>query len=154
MVAFCQTPSTLDGTYQVRYAANLNFGESWIDIINTGFNGVPLLGPGIGNGNFGNTTGTGNICVNVYTISSDEQLDGCCSCLVTPDEVVNLGVNRDLLGTKNTLTGASETSVTIKLIASTVTATNCANSAALVTAGNLVSGFIAFGTTLHSTPAR
>ncbi len=32
--------------FQVSYAANLNIGESYIDITNTGTNGAPLLGPG------------------------------------------------------------------------------------------------------------
>jgi len=146
IVAFCQSPATWDANFQVRYAANLNVGESYIDIINTGYNGVGFLGPG-----FGAPAGTGNICVNVYALSTDEQLDACCSCLITPDEVVSLGVNSSLL--VKTLTGATETSEVIKLIGSNAGATTCANSAASVTAANIVTGgYVAFGTTLHANP--
>ena len=48
MVAFAQNPITADSPFQVKYAANLNLGESWINISNTGANGAPLLGPGFG----------------------------------------------------------------------------------------------------------
>ena len=140
--------AALDGPYQVRYAANLDKGESYINIINTGANGAPLLGSGFGTG------GIGNICVNVYAISPDEQLDACCSCLITPDAVVNLGVNRDIL--VNTLTGAPETSMTLLLVGTlpgvSGVPVNCSSSAALLTVSAVVGGYTAFGTTLHAMP--
>src|SRR5579872_4389522 len=90
-----QTPVVLDAPYQVRYAANLQFGESYVDIINTGANGAPAMGPGFG-------AATGNICANVYVITSDEQLDSCCSCLITPNQTASLRVNADLLSNPQT----------------------------------------------------
>jgi hypothetical protein len=60
--AFSQSPApnpiNADSPFQVRYAANLNIGESYIDITNTGANraGLPAPGPG---GPFY----AGNICV-------------------------------------------------------------------------------------------
>jgi hypothetical protein len=145
MVAFAQNPITADSPFQVRYATNLAFGESYVNVVNTGANGAPLLGPGFGGA-------SGNICVNVYTFSPDEQLVSCCSCLVTPNGVINFGVNRDLI--KKTLTGVIPTSVTIKLLASLAgpggTGTSCANSAATVTTATLVGGMAAWGTTLHA----
>ena len=112
--------------FQVRYAANLNIGESYIDITNTGSNGAPLLGPGFGGA-------SGNICVNVYTFDPGEELISCCSCLITPDQTVNLGVNRDL--TVKSLTGVVPTSVTVKLLATLAggpgsggSGTSCTNS--------------------------
>ena len=151
MVAFAQSnPITADSPFQVRYAANLNLGESFIDISNTGANGAPLLGPGFGGA-------AGNICVNVYAFSPDEQEISCCSCLVTPNGLVNLGVTRDL--TSKTLTGVIPTSVVVKLVATlaggTGTGTSCTNSAAL--AGNTANplapaGLVAWMTTLHATP--
>ncbi len=133
--------------FLVSYAANLNVGESFIDIGNTGANGAPLLGPGFGGA-------AGNICANVYAFDSGEELVACCSCLITPDQTVNLGVNRDL--TVKTLTGTVPTSVTIKVLATLAgaggTGTSCTNSAAMVATATLANGVAAWGTTLHATP--
>jgi hypothetical protein len=134
-------PLPQDGPVQTRYTANLQFGESYINIINTGFLGAPLRGPG-----FGSTTG--NICVNVYAFDPGEELISCCSCLVTPDQVVNLGVNRDL--TSKTLTGVVPNSVTVKLLSVFAGTGNCNNSAGTNPA--LIPGLAAWGTTLHATP--
>jgi hypothetical protein len=131
--------------FLIRYAANLNMGESYVDITNTGANGAALLGPGFG-------SQIGNICVNVFTFDPNEELISCCSCLLTPDQTVNLGVNRDL--TVKTLTGVVPTSVTIKLIPSLAggdgTGVTCINSAASVTTASLAGGAAAWGTTLHA----
>jgi hypothetical protein len=147
MAAFAQNPITADSPFQVRYAANPAAGESYIDIVNTGANGAPLLGPGFGGA-------AGNICVNVYAFSSDEQLISCCSCHLTPNAVVDLGVNRDL--TIKTLTGIVPTSVVVKLLSTLApaggTGTSCTNSAATVTTATLVPGMLAWGTTLHAAP--
>jgi hypothetical protein len=166
IAAFAQNPITADSPFQVRYAADLNIGESYINITNTGANGTSLLGPGFG------ATYAGNICVNVYAFDPDEEMIACCSCLVTPDQTVNLGVNADL--TVKTLTGVPETSVTVKLLASLNYTTppftpntgvyGCTNSAATAgtaltgpvgvagTTGNPVAigGMAAWGTTLHA----
>ena len=144
VVALAQ-PVTADSPFQVRYAANLNIGESYINISNSGANGAPLLGPGFGGA-------VGNICVNVYAFSPDEQLISCCSCLVTPNGLVNLGVNRDL--TSRTLTGVIPTSVVVKLYATLAgtggTGTSCSNSAATVTTATAAPGLLAWGTTVHN----
>ena len=144
--AFAQI--TADAPFQVRYAANLNIGESYIDITNTGANGAALLGPGYG-------TQSGNICVNVYAFDPGEEMISCCSCLVTPDQTVNLGVNRDL--TVKTLTGVVPTSVTVKLLGTLAgtngSGTSCTNSAATVTVTTTgMAGLAAWGTTLHPNP--
>src|ERR1700689_1052417 len=127
--AFAQDPILTignDGPFQVKYASNLQYGESYIDITNTGVNGAPLRGPGFG-------AASGNICVNVYAFDPSEELVACCSCLVTPDQTVNLGVVADL--TSKTLTGVVPTSATVKLLATLAgtngsgTGTVCNNSA-------------------------
>ena len=147
VVALAQ-PAAVDAPFQVRYAANLTFGESYINITNDGANGAPLLGPGFGGA-------VGNICANVYAFSPDEQLISCCSCLVTPNGIVNLGVSRDL--TSKTLTGVIPTSVVVKLVATLAgtggSGTSCTNSAATVTTATTVPGMLAWGTTNHATPA-
>ena len=132
--------------FQVNYSANLNFGESYIDIGNAGTNGAPVLGPGFGGA-------AGNICVNVYAFDPSEELISCCSCLVTPGQTVSLGVNADL--TSKTLTDVVPISVTVKLLTTlaggTGTGTTC-NSSAATAAGTLANGTTAFRTTLHETP--
>jgi hypothetical protein len=143
--AFRATASILvypafDGSFQVSYAADPSAGESYINIINTGANGASLLGPGFG-------TAAGNICVNVYAFAPDEQEISCCSCLLTPNSVANLGVNRDL--TSTTLTGVVPSSVVVKLVStlagSTGSGTSC--SAAAASEGTLANGMVAYGTT-------
>jgi len=140
-------PAT-DTGFQVRYAANLNVGESYVDITNTGANGAALQGPGFG-------TQAGNICVNAYAFDPSEELVSCCSCLVTPDQTVNLGVVANL--TSKTLTGVVPTSVTVKLLATLAgaggsgTGSICNNSAATATAAAVIpAGLAAWGTTLHA----
>jgi len=126
----------------VKYTANLNIGESYIDITNTGANGAALQGPGFG-------AQFGNICVNVYAFDPSEELISCCSCLVTPDQTVDLGVTRDL--TSKTLTGVVPASVTVKLVPTLAggdgTGSSCTNSAATVTTTALAIGVAAWGTT-------
>jgi hypothetical protein len=131
---------TLDSSFQVSYAADPSAGESYINIVNTGANGASLLGPGFG-------AAAGNMCIDVYAFAPDEQEISCCSCLLTPNSVANLGVNRDL--TSTTLTGLVPTSVVVKLVATLAgtggAGTSCSASAAAE--GTLVNGMVAYGTT-------
>jgi hypothetical protein len=117
--------------FQVRYAANLNVGDSVINISNAG------------------TQNTGgaltNICANVYAFSPDEQLISCCSCTVTPNALVSLSAVSDLIS--NTLTPARPSSIMVKLIATSGTACNASN----VPVANLAAGMLAWGTTIHVT---
>jgi hypothetical protein len=149
-VAFAQQ----DSGFQSRYAANLASGESYINITNTGANGAPALGPGLITGLNGTV---GNICVNVYAIDPNEELVSCCSCLVTPDATLSLGVIADLVGSSGNLTntGQMPPSVTVVLAASLAggaggTGTSCTDSAALVT--SVANGMAAWMTTLHAPP--
>src|SRR5579872_7007588 len=137
--AFAQNPITADSPFQVRYASNLNVGDSVINITNTGANGA-----GLASGT--SATVTGSICVNVYAFAPDEQMVSCCSCPVTPNGLRSLSVQRDLIS--NTLTPAVPTSVVVKLLASAPVAGSCAGSAAAP--GAIVSGMAAWGTTIHT----
>jgi hypothetical protein len=115
-----------DDTYQVRYAANLNIGDSFVDFTNTGAtvaNGVSQ-----------------NLCMNLYTFDPAEELISCCTCSVTPDGLQSLSVLKSLIS--NTLTPAIPTSVVIKAVASTGTCN------ASVVSG-LAHGALLWGTTLH-----
>jgi hypothetical protein len=137
--AFAQPNVTLDTPYQVRYASNLNIGDSVINITNSGARGA-----GLAAGTAASVTGA--LCVNVYAFSPDEQMISCCSCPVTPNGLVSLSARQDL--TSNTLTPAVPTSIVVKLLASAPVGGTCASSAA--SPGALSSGMVAYGTTVHA----
>ena len=134
-VAFAADPAGLgpSDAFQLRHVANLNVGDSVVNITNAG-SAV--------------TTGNAvtNICTNVYVFSPDEQLVACCSCVVTPNALVSLSARNDLIA--NTLTPAVPNSITVKLLASAGTSCNAAN----VPAANLAPGMRAWATTLHASP--
>src|SRR6202030_329676 len=101
-----------DGPFQVGYAANLNIGDSVVNISNDGNISGPF-GAQIG----GVSIPTwGSICANVYVFDPQEEEIGCCSCLVTPNGLNSLSVKSDLIS--NNLTPAVPTSIVIKLLAS------------------------------------
>ena len=116
--------------FQVHYFSNLDVADSVIDITNSGASSTVAFGP----------TGAqnGNLCVNTYTFSPDEQLISCCSCLVTPDGLAGLSVRNNLIN--NTLTPGVPTSVVVKLVASTPNGQTVA------------SGLAAWGTNIHAAP--
>lgn len=143
VAALAQNPVTTDSPFQVRYASNLAAGDSFINITNTGASGAAFQA--------GTTASiTGALCANVYTFSPDEQLISCCSCPVTPDGLVSLSANSDLVS--NTLTPAVPTSIVIKLLATAPVGGSCNSSAARVTTSTLLTGMIAWGTSIHPLP--
>jgi hypothetical protein len=100
-------------TYAIGYAANLNIGDSVVNLSNDGFNGG-FIGATFGNGVAAPTIG--NICVNVYTFDPAEEEIACCACLVTPNGLNALSAQADLIS--NPLTPAIPTSIIIKLVSS------------------------------------
>lgn len=143
--------------FQVRYASNLNKGDSFINITNTGsaIEEAMIVVPGVG---------AGNICANVYVFDPSEEMLGCCSCLITPNALVSLSVQGDLIS--NTLSPQTPTAVVVKLVASSpvplagvagTSGTTC-NPASIEsgafgeTGSYLVPGMRAWGTTLHALP--
>jgi len=134
-----------DSPFQVRYASNLAVGDSVVNITNTGGTVAVTYAAGTN----GAAVTNGNICVNVYTFSPDEQMISCCACPVTPDGLVSLSARNDLIS--NTLTPGVPTSIVIKLLASTGGAT-C--NASTVSGGSQaqVRGMAAWGTTIHALP--
>jgi hypothetical protein len=138
--AVAQNPVTADSPFQVRYAANLNIGDSFVNISNTGGSGS-------------------NICVNVYTFAPDEQEISCCTCTVTPDGLASLSVKNSLIN--NTLTGVVPTAVVIKLVATVGVTCNAAVAPVAISTGisNAIEvedpfqpGLVAWGTTIHALP--
>jgi len=117
-------PGAVTDGFQVRYAANLNIGDAYVDITNTGASG-------------------GNICVNTYTFDAAEELISCCTCGVTPNGLQSLSVLKSLIS--NPVTPAAPAAVVIKLVATTGTC-----NAAVITQNNLAPGMLAWGTSLHA----
>ena len=134
-----------DGGYKVGYAANLNIGDSILNLSNNGING----------GVFGAIPPTlGNICVNTYVFDPQEEEIGCCACLVTPNGLNSLSAKSDLIS--NNLTPAVPTSIVIKLVGTTPAVdrngafTMCNPSTAGSTAALAVTnGMLAWGSTLE-----
>ncbi len=139
---------------QLRYVTHLDAGDSGIDISNDGSSegGTAVFG----------SSGNGNICVGVYSFDPTEELQSCCTCLVTPDGLVSLSAKA--INATN-LTGEAPTSLVIKLLAWSTTAGASSTSAPGTPApptssacnasnpGLLTSGLQAWGTTLHPLPA-
>jgi hypothetical protein len=153
VATFAQLPvSSGDGPFQIRYAANVTTGDAYIDISN---DGASMTTTTIQAGQ--NTLAvSGSLCANVYAFNADEEILSCCSCPITPNGLVSLSVQRDLLN--NTLTGrATPSSIVIKLVATAppgagiATSNNpCGTSGSTVTLANLVPGMVAWGTSLHA----
>jgi hypothetical protein len=140
VAAFAQNTNA-DGPYKVKYASNLNIGDSVINITNTGANGA-----GLGSGSTASVTGA--ICANVYVYNADEEIVTCCSCPVTPNGLVSLSAKTDLIA--NPLTPATPTSIVIKLLATVPVGGSCNGSALLAGTPTLANGLAAWGTTLHA----
>jgi hypothetical protein len=120
------TVAFADDTFQVRYAANLNIGDSVVNFTNSG----ATVAGGVSQ----------NLCINLYAFDPQEELIACCTCSVTPNGLVSLSVVKSLIS--NPLTPAIPTSVVIKAIAST----GACNASAVT---NTAHGLLAWGTTLH-----
>jgi hypothetical protein len=132
------TSAAKSDTFQIRYASNLNIGDSVFNISNAGTQG--------------GSDPAGNVCANVYVFSPDEQMISCCACLVTPDALVSLSAVNDLIS--NTLTPARPNSIVIKLLTTVPAGANLTQcDASLRRNATLASGLRAWGTTLHALPA-
>jgi hypothetical protein len=148
-------PPPFDDAYQINFLANLNAGEGYVDISNSGALNANAFGPASGS--------AGRICVNVYAFSPDEREISCCSCLVTPNALVHLAAKADLIA--NAMPIAPPTSLVVKLLATVpgaagVPGTNTqssfggsdCNPAFPFTAENLAPGMVAWAATLHPVP--
>jgi hypothetical protein len=153
VAAYAQNPITADSPYQVKYASNLTIGDSVINITNTGVGvgvgpgvGVAAVVPGLGFGTSASVTGA--FCVNVYVYDPNEEVVSCCSCPVTPNGLVSLSAQNDLIN--NPLTQGNPMSIVIKLLATVPVGGSCNNSALLAGAPTLAPGMAAWGTTIHA----
>lgn len=130
-------------SFQVSYGVNLNIGDSLINITNSGARGAGLA--------YGTSASiTGALCLNVYAFSPDEQMISCCSCPLTPNGLVSLSAQQDLIS--NSLTPAAPFSIVIKLVATVPVAGTCASSAAIASVPALTTGMIAWSSTTQLRP--
>jgi hypothetical protein len=127
-------------SFQIRYFANLNVGDSYVDITNGGSNNPSY---------YSGSTSPQNICANVYVFNPDATMAACCSCVIVPDGLVSLSVRSDLIS--NTATPAVPTSVVVKLLA-TLPPTSSPTSCNAGNPGAAAAGLRAWGTTLHAGP--
>jgi hypothetical protein len=142
VAAFAQTPAVMDVPYQVTYASNLGVGDSVINISNTGASGA-----GLASGT--SAAATGALCANIYVFTPDEQIVACCSCPVTPDGLVSLSAQKDLIS--NTLTQkVAPASIVIKMVGTLPVGGSCANSASAIGTATMAKGLVAWGTALHA----
>ncbi|HZW94965.1 MAG TPA: hypothetical protein VFF64_18600 [Candidatus Eremiobacteraceae bacterium] len=55
-----------------------------------------------------------NLCAMIYVFNNDQELQECCGCLISPDGLLELSVNRNL--TSNTFTGIKPANGDIKVV--------------------------------------
>lgn len=120
--------------FQVRYASNLQIGDSVVNITNSGSS---------------SSGGAGNICVNVYAFDPSEEMISCCSCLVTPNALQSLSAQGDVIN--NPLSPQTPSALVIELVASTPSGTGTCDPAS-PTFDTVATGLRAWGTTLHALP--
>jgi len=85
-------------TFKVDYFANANTAgapDGTVRITNVGTSG-------------------GNLCADIYVFNYNEEISECCSCLITPNGLLTLSVNKAL--DANPLTGPAPTTGTIEIV--------------------------------------
>ncbi len=88
-----------------RYSNNAGPGtpmDQILRLINVGVDGTPL------------TTPVGDVCANIYVFDANQEMVSCCSCRVTPNELVTASVANQLTG--NPLTSVSPIAGVIKIV--------------------------------------
>jgi len=123
--------------FQINVATNLDRGDSYLNMTNSGAN----TRKGVGQAD-GTSDPSQDICANLYTFDPASELISCCACSVTPDGLQSSTVSSLI---SNPLTPAIPTAVTVKVVANT--ASLCNPSA--VTADTLAHGLLVWNTTLH-----
>jgi hypothetical protein len=66
--------------------------EEYVDIVNPGTNGADP---------HSSVTGVGDLCALIYVFDTNEELEECCGCLVTPDQLIEIPVIANLLSNPN-----------------------------------------------------
>lgn len=77
----------------------------------------------VNDGNVADSSPAGDLCASVYVFDSQEEMNECCSCRVTPNGILSLSINNNL--TSNTLTGRIPTRGVTKVVSSSPSAGTC-----------------------------
>jgi hypothetical protein len=133
--AWCQAFNPTPGAFKVHYASNLNIGDSFIDISNSGTAGSEVAN---------------SICINTYVFDQSAGMLACCSCKVAPNSLVSYSVKNQLIS--NDLTPEIPNSIIVKLLASFPASPGAQCNASSPTGTNLAPGMLAWGTALHALP--
>jgi len=113
LAALAVVPAFAQSSFQIKYVPNLNIGDSFVNVTNSGaVNGqnlqsTPFLPSQIDR--------NGDLCINIFVFTPDEQEQECCSCLLTANGLATFSVKNDL--TSNFLTLHPVNDVVIKLVA-------------------------------------
>jgi hypothetical protein len=105
-----------DTVFQIHYFSNLTISDTVINITDSGASigtqfavngGSPVLSNALGpctpqnpcssSGAAASVIGNGNLCVNAYLFSANEELQACCSCFVTPNGLWSWDILNDLV---------------------------------------------------------
>jgi hypothetical protein len=174
--------SGVEDAFAVSYASQLNNGDSVVEITNAGTAAAyNLSGAATSTENPTNTPGLGDICVNIYVFNPDEELEACCSCRLTPNELQSWAYISTINGAPGLLSNpgvrdVNTSSAVIKLVATnpnitqgtsgTTTAQGCNNTPPTggknrvtgnvtatqpITASTLAPGLVAYTTHAHVT---
>jgi hypothetical protein len=95
------------------------------------------------------TVGNGNICVNAYVVSPDEELQSCCTCWLTPNALGSWDAVADL--TSNAVDGTAIPSGVIKLVATLGGPTAATSGCDATLAGQPTSAYNGFEGKFNST---
>lgn len=125
-----------EGAYLVRYLANLDLADSYVDISNTG--------------TVAGNDPAGSICANIYVFDPNEEPVSCCACPVTPNGLVSLSAVNSLI--LNRLTAAAPSSALVKILftANLAGATCNAGALPLPLPSGLARGGAAWAVTPHA----
>jgi hypothetical protein len=108
--------------------------EEFVYIINPGLQGAPINSDGT-------ISTVGNLCANIYVFDASQEMQECCSCLLTPNALKILSVKANL--TSNPVSGVVPATGVIKIV-STAAAGGC--NAATISAANIIPDLRAWGT--------
>ncbi len=72
----------------------------------------------VNDGYHSDSSPVGDVCASIYVFDNHEEFQDCCSCKVTPNGYLALGITSNLISLNNTITGRPVTRGVIKVVSS------------------------------------